>query len=71
MEKDANATLKGVWVGTNPEVTTKQEKIISPVVLYEATDKHPAQIKEISKDIVVGSFTKTVSSGAITSRQSR
>jgi len=37
-------------------------------VLYEATDKHPAQIKEISKDVVVGAFSNMRFSGAITSR---
>lgn len=59
---------KGAWVG-EPETTTKTEKITVPVVLYEATDKHPAQVKESSKDIVVGKFELTKMYGAATSQQ--
>lgn len=57
-----------VWKTEQPEVATKTEKEVSSVVLYAATDKHPAQIKEVSKDVVVGSFSNMRFSGAITSR---
>lgn len=40
-------------------------KVQEPVVLCEATDKHPAQTQLITKDIAVGTWNTTVSSGAI------
>lgn len=57
------------WKARNPDVTTKTEKKTTPVVLYEATDKHPAQIKEINQDVVVGTNTTINYSGAATSLQ--
>lgn len=59
----------GSWVAEAKEVTTKTEKIMTPVVLYEATDKHPAQVKEVAQDKVVGKFTKTNYYGSATSAQ--
>lgn len=56
------------WKTEQPEVAVKTEKDVQSVVLYPATEKHPAQIKEISKDIVVGAFSNMRFSGAITSR---
>jgi hypothetical protein len=56
------------WDGPT-STTTKTEKKIDAKVLYEATDKHPAQIKEFTADIVVGSFTETKSSGELTAVQ--
>lgn len=41
---------------SDPEYRTKTKKITKPVVLYEATDKHPAQVKEVSEDIVEGTW---------------
>lgn len=64
-----NSGRDGAWRATQPEVTTKTEKVSSAVVLYEATDKHPAQIEKVTKDIVVGTFTREVISGAATSLQ--
>lgn len=60
---------KGAWRAVNPEVTTKTEKTSAAVVLYEATDKHPAQIEKVNKDVIVGTFTKEVITGAATSLQ--
>jgi hypothetical protein len=57
-----------VWQTEQPEVAVKTEKRVEPVVLYAATDKHPAQVKEYTKDDVVGSFELIRQSGAITSR---
>lgn len=45
--------------------TTKSKKIMKPVVLYEATDKHPAQVKEASEDVVIGHWTQVRYSGAM------
>jgi hypothetical protein len=54
-----------VWK-TESEHTTKTEKIMVPVVLAPATDKHPAQVKESTKDSVVGTFSTVKRSGAVT-----
>jgi len=39
------------------EVRTRTEKIVKPVVMYPATDKHPAQVQAISVDEVIGYLT--------------
>ena len=59
---------KGAW---RPAVenTSKTAKIMYPVELSPATDKHPAQVKEATRDEVVGIFTKTILSGAATTLQ--
>lgn len=59
----------GVWKLKEPLNTSQTEKIMYPVVLHEATDKHPAQVKEATKDIVVGTFSDTLFNGAATSQQ--
>lgn len=58
----------GNWI-SEPEYGTKTEKIMVPVVLAAATDKHPAQVKESTKDNVVGKFTQVRRSGAATAIQ--
>jgi hypothetical protein len=58
----------GAWVAP-PESTTKTEKVMIPVILAPATDKHPAQVKESTRDNVVGSFTLVKRSGAVTAVQ--
>lgn len=62
---DANS---GNWVA-DPEYTVKTEKIMVPVVLAEATDKHPAQVKESTRDNIIGKFTTVKRSGAVTALQ--
>jgi hypothetical protein len=59
----------GAWEAATVDVTVKTEKVLTPVVLYEATKEHPAQVKEVSKDEVVGTFTTKHFSGASTSLQ--
>jgi hypothetical protein len=66
---DVNAAQPGTWKAVHPTVTTKTEKITTPIVLYPATDKHPAQVKESSSDKVVGTFTTHHVSGATTAIQ--
>lgn len=66
---DSESGRKGSWIIKNPEITTKTEKTTIPVVLYEATDKHPAQVKESTTDKTVGSFKLIKTSGALTSAQ--
>lgn len=60
--------MTGTWV-SQPEYGTKTEKIMVPVVLSPATDKHPAQVKESTRDNVVGKFTNVKRSGAATAIQ--
>lgn len=58
-----------VWQATHPEVNTKTEKVIVPVELSKATDKHPAQVQAVSKDNVVGTMTTIWRSGCCTTNQ--
>jgi hypothetical protein len=60
---------EGIYKATRPEIRTKTEKQMIPVVLYEATKEHPANVKEVVKDIVVGHFTEEKRSGMVTSAQ--
>lgn len=59
----------GVWKTREPRVTAKTEKIMYPVVLSPATAQHPAQVKEATKDVMVGTFHDTVTSGRATTQQ--
>lgn len=66
---DLSAAQPGTWKSVQPQITTKTEKVVTPVVLYAATDKHPAQIEKVTADKVVGTFTLSVISGATTAIQ--
>jgi len=58
---DENASL---WKTAAIE-TTKSKKVAKPIVLYPATDKHPAQTQLTTEDVTVGTWTQTIQSGAI------
>jgi hypothetical protein len=60
---------KYVWDLSQPEETSKTEKVMTPVILAPATDKHPAQVEKVTKDIVVGKFSRMKRSGAVTAEQ--
>lgn len=47
------------------QATTKTKKVSKPIVLYEATKEHPAQVQLVHEDEVVGQWAKTDFSGAI------
>lgn len=50
--------------------TSRTKKIVRPLVLYEATKEHPAQVKETTEDIFAGTWTATRYSTALqTSRR--
>lgn len=51
---------------TKKYVTAKLQR---PIVLYDATDKHPAQTQLITEDITVGSWEERRFSGAITRQE--
>lgn len=55
----------GVYKTENPAEKLKTETVIEPVVLYEATTEHPAQVKEASKVNTVGKYITTTWSGMI------
>jgi len=60
---------KGVYKLEEPVHTSQTEKQVYPVVLAPATDKHPAQVKEATRDVVVGTFSDMIISGAATTDQ--
>jgi len=43
----------------------RTKKLQKPIVLYQATDKHPAQTQLITEDVVIGTWTTKKYSGAI------
>lgn len=58
---------KAVVYRRDPDlVKVRTKKIPKPVVLYEATKEHPAQVKELVEDVTVGTITERVWSGMIT-----
>lgn len=60
---------KGVWITKYPEDTVKTEKTMTPVMMSPPTDKHPAQVTAVTKDITVGLYTTVKRSGAATALQ--
>ena len=57
---------KNFWRTDRDDSTTKTEKEMVPVVLSPATDKHPAQVKESTRDKIVGEFLTKHFSGCAT-----
>lgn len=45
--------------------STRTQKVQKPIVLYQATENHPAQTQLISEDVVVGHWTTTKHSAAM------
>lgn len=52
---------------SDEQETLKTEKVVQPLLLSPATDKHPAQVDKITLDKVVGKWHTKVYSGMITS----
>lgn len=50
---------------TDKITTNRTKKVTKALVLYEATDKHPAQVTTVSEDIVIGYKDTIKLSGAI------
>jgi hypothetical protein len=55
---------KGVYK-SEPTKTTRTQKIQKAIVLYDATEEHPAQTQLVSQDVVVGHWTTVKQSGAV------
>lgn len=56
----------GVYKSSQPNKRERTVKTSEPVVLYPATDKHPAQVQLVSVDRPTGSLTTEIWSGALT-----
>jgi len=50
---------------TEPTATQRTKKVQRPIVLYDATEHHPAQTQLITEDVVVGQWVTIKYSGAI------
>jgi len=50
---------------TTATQTTRTSKVQRPIVLYDATDEHPAQTQLITEDVVVGHWSTVKQSGAL------
>lgn len=48
-----------------PVTTHRTEKVQEPIVKYAATPEHPAQTEMITRDVIVGHWTTTHFSGAL------
>ncbi len=59
----------GVWKTVHEVKTFKTVKTTKPVVLYAATDKHPAQVEKVTEDVPVGTWITSMTSGAISTAQ--
>lgn len=69
--KDWHAsTQTNIWE-TDPVETISTKKISRPLVLYPHSDKHPAQVKEITDDVQVGKWLTKSFSGAVKATRMR
>lgn len=50
---------------TEPTATQRTKKVQRPIVLYDATEHHPAQTQLITEDVVAGTWITIKHSGAI------
>jgi hypothetical protein len=50
---------------TEPSATQRTKKVQRPIVLYDATEHHPAQTQLITEDVVVGQWVTVKFSGAL------
>lgn len=61
-EWDANQAC----YATAPIETTRTKKVSEPLVLYPATKEHPAQVKEVTSDVLAGFWSTIKYSSALT-----
>lgn len=50
---------------TEPTMTQRSKKVQRPIVLYDATEHHPAQTQLITEDLIAGQWVTIKYSGAI------
>jgi len=56
---------KNIYKAAKPIEKLRTETVVEPVVLYEATKEHPAQVKEVSKVNNIGKYITNSWSGMI------
>jgi len=56
---------------TDPIKTSRTKKVQRPIVLYDATEKHPAQTQLITEDVTAGYWTTTKFATAMPPSQKR
>lgn len=66
-EKDE---VSDMWKSV-PTETIKTEKIPVPILMYAHTDKHPAQVERVQKDVPIGQYKKQNFSSAISVERKR
>ncbi|WP_394845365.1 hypothetical protein LZC95_51085 [Pendulispora brunnea] len=54
---------------TRPVQTVRTKKITRPLVLYEATKEHPAQVKEVTEDVLAGTWSTIKYAGALSAQR--
>lgn len=57
-------TTAGMWK-SDPQGQESTRKITKPVVMYPHSEHHPAQVKEVSEDVITGTWTTVKFSGAL------
>lgn len=60
---------KGVYRMKRDSERIRTQKVMKAVVLYEATDKHPAQVKEVTEDVAIGKYVESHWSGMLSPAQ--
>ena len=60
----AEDTVATLWRSQESKVV-KTKKVEKPLVLYEATEQHPAQVKTVTEDTPIGYWHTVVLSGAV------
>jgi len=73
IEKLPKLSLGEEWVhdvnqdlyATKPSESTRTKKVTMPLIMAEATKEHPAQVKEVTEDILVGYWTTVKYSSAL------
>jgi len=56
---------------SEPTASTKTKKTAKPIVLYEATENHPAQTQLIQEDVSIGTWITVRQSGAATADEKK
>ncbi|MBD3408195.1 MAG: hypothetical protein GF411_18885 [Candidatus Lokiarchaeota archaeon] len=64
-ETHVKATTGTVYKTANPVEKRRTKKVVQHKVLYDATDKHPAQIEKWNEDAPIGKFIETHWSGVL------
>lgn len=63
--EDWNEDVNSNIYKTEKVTNNKTKKVQKPIVLYEATDRHPAQTQMINEDVTVGYWDTIKHSGAL------